>query len=93
MCVSAPHHRVRGAHTSCLCVCVCVYMYMQRASVCVPRHRVHDTHTCVCVCVCVYRECVYMRLGVRAGGSQGRRELQAASDNELVTERCAIRRN
>ena len=32
-------------------------------------------------------------VGVRAGGSQGRRELQAAADNELVTERCAIRRN
>ena len=29
-------------------------------------------------------------VGVRAGGSQGRRELQAAADNELVTERCAI---
>ena len=32
-------------------------------------------------------------VGVRAGGSQGRRELQAAADNELVTERCAIRRH
>jgi hypothetical protein len=31
-------------------------------------------------------------VGVRAGGSQGRREVQAAADNELVTERCAIRR-
>ena len=30
---------------------------------------------------------------VRAGGSHGRRELQAAADNELVTETCAIRRN
>ena len=30
---------------------------------------------------------------VRAGGLQGRREVQAALDNELVTERCAIRRN
>ena len=30
---------------------------------------------------------------VRAGGSPGRSELQAAADNELVTERCAIRRN
>ena len=30
---------------------------------------------------------------VRAGGSQGRRELQAAADTELVTVRCATRRN
>ena len=31
-------------------------------------------------------------VGVRAGGSQGRRELQAAADIELVTESCGIRR-
>ena len=51
---------------------------------------------CVCVYVYIYeeRECVCEeRVCVRARGSQGRRELQAAADTELVTEQVCNSQN
>ena len=60
-------------------VCVCVRARLRL----LPRLAYHVEHQ---------DKRIRRGVGVRAGGSQGRRELQAAADNELVTERCAIRR-
>ena len=59
--------------------CVCVYS-MYKLNVCarlrlLPRLAYHVEHQ---------DKRVRRGVGVRAGGSQGRRELQAAADNELL---------
>ena len=86
-------------------MCVSLYIYIKYVRVCLRLdigYAVLIRLACVCeygcACVCVYHvehqdKRIRRGVGVRAGGSQGRRELQAAADNELVTETCAIRRN
>ena len=79
-------------YAECVCVCVHVYIYIYNEYVCegyavprlvLPRLAYHVEHE---------DKRIRRGVGVRAGVSQGRRELQAAADNELFTETCATRR-
>lgn len=81
---------VYSMYKSSMCVCACASSSGTRCSyvlpvprLVLPRLAYHVEHQ---------DKRIRRGVGVRAGGSQGRRELQAAADNELVTERCAIRR-
>ena len=82
-------------------VCVSLYIYIEYVRVCLRLDIGHAMlirlacvceYGCVCVSVCVYHvehqdKRIRRGVRVRAGGSQGRRELQAAADTELVTEK------
>ena len=99
---------VRACVCACVCVCVCVCVracvYTERECVCVPAPHCR-VHGALASCLCrdwsshasrtmssiktnVYDAALEYGLEDHKG-----RELQAAADTELVTERCAIRRN
>ena len=76
---------VYSMYISSMCVCACASSSGTRCSYALPVPRLflprlayHVEHQ---------DNRIRRGVGVRAGGSQGRRELQAAADNELVTEK------
>ena len=84
------------------CVCVCTYISSMCVMACATSSGTRCSYVLPVPRLVLPRLAYHVEhqdkrirrgVGVRAGGSQGRRELQVAAENELATERCAIRRN